>query len=141
MRSSARSRAAAVSAASAVARRADRAGAPPGLLDRGRRCSRGAGPPRRRGPLRGPFRGFVDERRHARLQRRGQLGARPGPAADRRGEPVPEPAHPVLQGAQQLPGADELLPARQDLPAQQRAVAHALVDLGDRAHVRGVGIG
>ena len=68
-----------------------------------------------------------------------ELGARLGPAGDRRGEPVPQPAHPVLQRAQQLPGADELLPAGQDLPAQQRAVAHAVVDLGDRARVGGVG--
>ena len=99
------------------------------------------GPPRGRGALRRPFRGGVDEQGDARLQRRGELGARLGPAGDGRGEPVAQPPDPVLQRAQQLPGADELLPAGQDLTAQQRAVAHALVDLGDRALVGRVGVG
>ena len=56
-------------------------------------------------------------------------------AGDGRGEPVAQAADPVLQRAQQLPGADELLPAGQHLAAQQRAVAHAVVDLGERARV------
>ena len=55
-------------------------------------------------------------------------------------EPVAQPPDPVLQRAQQLAGADELLPAGQDLAAQQRAVPHALVDVGDRALVGRVGV-
>ena len=62
-----------------------------------------AGPPRGRCPLRRPFRGGVDEQRDTRLQCRGQLGARLGPAGDRRAQPVAQPPDPVLQRAHAAP--------------------------------------
>ena len=51
-------------------------------------------------------------------------------ALDRVDHPVADPADLGLQRAEQLAGADELLPARQHLAAQQGAVGGGLVDRG-----------
>ncbi len=47
---------------------------------------------------------------------------------------------PGLQPAQQLAGADELLPAGQHLAAQHGPAAHAVVDVPDRGRVQHVGV-
>ena len=56
------------------------------------------------------------------------------PAAD----PVADPADTGLQGPQQLTGADELLPAGEDLAAQQAAVGGRLGDVAPRLVVGAV---
>ena len=55
-----------------------------------------------------------------------QVAAGRRPAGDRRDEPVAQPPDPGLQRAQELAGADELLPAGQHLAAQQPAVLQAV---------------
>ncbi len=51
-------------------------------------------------------------------------------------EPVAQPADAGLERAQQLAGADELLPAGEHLAAQQRAVGGGADDVGDRLRRR-----
>ena len=61
-------------------------------------------------------------------------------ALDRVDDPVAQPADPGLERLEQLAGADELLPARQHLAAQQGAVGGRLGDLRTTAVVGRVGV-
>ncbi|GMA85812.1 hypothetical protein GCM10025868_10620 [Angustibacter aerolatus] len=65
----------------------------------------------------------------ARLQRLAEVGLGVRAAAQRGGDAVAPATHPLLQRAQQLAGADDLLPAGEDLAAQQRAVRQRAVDV------------
>ena len=106
-------------------------GPAPSGTRRSRAAPAGPAAPGRRGPLRGA--GPRPRRTsdvHARLERVGQLLRGRRPAGDRRGEPVAASGRPGTAARAELAGADELLPAGQHLAAQQRPVAHAVVDVG-----------
>ncbi len=92
--------------------------------------------PARRRPLRGAVRGGGDHRVDARPDRRAQLGVGRRRAGHQRAQAVAQPADAAFERAHEVAGADHLVPARQHLAAQQRAAAHGLVDLVERARRR-----
>src|SRR5690625_7202700 len=53
-----------------------------------------------------------------------------GPAGESMAETVTDPREHILDAAEELAGADHVLPAGQDLSAQQRAIADGLADTG-----------
>ena len=92
--------------------------------------------PRRLGPLGGRLGVLEQQRLEAALDGDGHPLDLGRLALDGADQPVADPADLGLQGAQQLSGADELLPPREHLTAQEGAVGTGVVD---RAHAVCVG--
>src|SRR6478609_9681349 len=90
--------------------------------------SGGRAAPRRLGALGGGLGVLEDERLEAGLDRHGDPLGLLRLALDGIDDAVPDPPDARLERAEQLAGADELLPARQDLAAQQGAVGRRLAD-------------
>src|SRR4051795_12722811 len=88
--------------------------------------------PGRLRPLRRRLRIFQDERLEPRLHRDGHPLRLLWLALDPADHPVAQPTNLGLERTEQLPSADELLPAGEYLTAQQRAVGGRCVNVADR---------
>ena len=89
-----------------------------------------------RHPFGGRLPGFADQHLHARLHRCRDLVGLPRLALEGGHHAIPQPADLLLDRPEELPGADEVVPAIQHLAAQQAAVRGL-----HRHRPRGLGVG